>query len=276
MSAQEIIETFALLPDWEDRYAYLIELGDHLPPFDEQDKTEQNKVLGCMSNVWLTVRKQAGGYDIRATSDAAIVRGLIAVVLSVVQGADKETILKTNITELFTQLGLSEHLSPNRQNGFFAMWKTIQARVSADVPDKKQSGRTLVEMMAVVAIGGLLIAGALAGFSEVNLRRKVNQVYGELQERASAAVSRITRSGCPGGGGGWHAVPIAFKEPTSGAEYNILCRRNQIRIHLVRGVGPDVIRRLVDMDYSRIEGAFAVQGAPPPLGILSINANDFH
>ena len=132
MSVQELVETFDLLPDWEDRYAYLIELGDKLPAFPETDKTEQNKVIGCMSNVWLTVSRSGETYTIRATSDAAIVRGLIAIVLSAVQGADKDTILTTDIQEIFTRLGLAEHLSPNRQNGFFAMWKTLQERVSQD------------------------------------------------------------------------------------------------------------------------------------------------
>lgn len=132
MSVQELIETFGLLPDWEDRYAYLIELGDQLPAFAEQDKTEQNKVIGCMSNVWLTVRRSGETYTIRATSDAAIVRGLIAIVLSVVQGADKDTILKTDIKDIFMRLGLAEHLSPNRQNGFFAMWRIIQDHVLQD------------------------------------------------------------------------------------------------------------------------------------------------
>ena len=270
MSAQEIIETFALLPDWEDRYAYLIELGDRLPSFPEQDKIDPNKVIGCMSNVWLTVRKQAGGYDIRATSDAAIVRGLIAVVLSVVQGADRETILQTDITDLFTRLGLAEHLSPNRQNGFFAMWRTLQNQVAADRATS-QSGRTLVETLAVLGIIAVIAIAALKGFSEINLRQKTDLVYKELQERATLATARAVRAKWFSGK---HEIFLGLKAPESGVHYDIECCRGG-RLYVRLSDVPDrVEERLRDMDYSRMNATFSHRVGERPF--LEINLRNIY
>ena len=126
MTPEELFENFSYLSDWEDKYRYLIELGDQLPPFDEADKTEPNKVEGCMSQVWFVHHKEGDRYIFNATSDAHIVRGLEAVLLTLVNGKTAEAIQALDIAADFQRLGLEEHLSPTRRNGFFAMIKRIK------------------------------------------------------------------------------------------------------------------------------------------------------
>ena len=121
MTPEELFENFSYLSDWEDRYRYLIEMGDSLPPFPDSDKTDTHKVEGCQSQVWLTSSKQGDQYFFNATSDAHIVRGLEAVLLTFVNGKTALEIQKFDFTDAFKRLGLEEHLSPTRRNGFFAM-----------------------------------------------------------------------------------------------------------------------------------------------------------
>lgn len=122
-----LVENFALFDDWEDRYRYLIELGKSLPPMDEVLKTDSSLVRGCTSRVWLVATKDAGGrFHFLADSDAHIVRGLIAIVLSAYEGKTAQDIRAVTIEEEFSKLGLDQHLSPNRRNGFFAMVDKIR------------------------------------------------------------------------------------------------------------------------------------------------------
>lgn len=121
MTPEELLENFSYLDAWEDKYKYLIELGDNLPPFSDSDKTDANKVDGCMSQVWFTYKKENDRYIFNATSDAHIVRGLEAVLLTFINGRTGSEIQKTDILSAFRQLGLEEHLSPTRRNGFYAM-----------------------------------------------------------------------------------------------------------------------------------------------------------
>ena len=121
MTPDELFENFSYLSDWEDRYRYLIEMGDSLPPFPDADKTDAHKVEGCQSQVWLTSLKQGDKYFFNATSDAHIVRGLEAILLIFVNGKTAEEIQQFDFTDAFKRLGLEEHLSPTRRNGFFAM-----------------------------------------------------------------------------------------------------------------------------------------------------------
>ena len=127
MTPEELFENFAYLTDWEDKYRYLIELGDHLPPFAESDKTEANKVNGCMSQVWFTCHLENNQYFFNATSDAHIVRGLEAILLILVNGKTAKEIQQLDIAQCFRELGLEEHISPTRRNGFFAMIGRIKA-----------------------------------------------------------------------------------------------------------------------------------------------------
>lgn len=130
MELDELAETFEFLGDWEERYRYLIDLGRKLPPMPETDHTEANKVRGCMSQVWLTHRVEPGPpltLEFQGDSDAHIVKGLIAVLLSLTSGKTPQQILDTDIASAFGRLGLESNISMNRRNGFYAMVERIQA-----------------------------------------------------------------------------------------------------------------------------------------------------
>ena len=122
----EIKETFALLDQWEDRYAYLIDLGRKLPPYPEDKKTDLYLVKGCTSQVWMILDNNNERLTIQADSDAHIVRGLIALVMTTYNDIRLGDIQSVNMEEIFQELGLADHLSPNRRNGFFAMVNRIQ------------------------------------------------------------------------------------------------------------------------------------------------------
>jgi cysteine desulfuration protein SufE len=131
MTLADIQESFELLDGWEDRYRYLIDLGRRLPPMDAADKNERTKVEGCMSQVWMVGRPVLGDdgalrLALTADSDASIVRGLIAVLMAVYDHQPIERVLATDITSLFDDLGLGEHISMNRRNGFYAMVQRIR------------------------------------------------------------------------------------------------------------------------------------------------------
>ena len=128
----EIIDNFSLLDEWDDRYRYLIELGRALPPLAAEAHNEANKVRGCASQVWLDTRVRpngAGGPVLTfvGDSDAHIVRGLIAVLFAMYSGRSAKHILATDAVALFEKMGLREHLTPQRSNGFRAMVERIHA-----------------------------------------------------------------------------------------------------------------------------------------------------
>lgn len=124
-SQAEIVEEFAFFDDWMDRYQYIIDLGRKLPPLPEDAKTEENRVHGCQSQVWLTVSGDADHFEFAATSDSAIVCGLIALVSRVYSGARAEDVVQTE-PQFIHDIGLSSHLSPTRSNGLHAMLDTIK------------------------------------------------------------------------------------------------------------------------------------------------------
>ncbi|MEQ1440614.1 SufE family protein [Fontimonas sp. SYSU GA230001] len=134
MDTEELIETFELLGDWEERYRYLIDLGRKLPPLPEADRTEANKVRGCMSQVWLTHRLLPGSpprLEFHGDSDAHIVKGLIALLFMLLSGRSPEQILQTDVSGVFERLGLENHISMNRRNGFYAMVERIRQTAQA-------------------------------------------------------------------------------------------------------------------------------------------------
>lgn len=136
MTIDDIIENFALLEEWDDRYRYLIELGRALPPLPEPARCDANKVQGCASQVWLatTVRPNGAGGPVLAfvgDSDAHIVRGLIAVLFALFSGRPAREILSTDAIALFEKLGLREHLTPQRSNGFRSMVERIRRDAAA-------------------------------------------------------------------------------------------------------------------------------------------------
>ena len=133
---EEIIDNFAVLDEWDDRYRYLIELGRELPPLPEAARSEANKVQGCASQVWLATTVQpngAGGpvLSFKGDSDAHIVRGLIAVLFALFSGKPAKDILSTDAVKLFETLGLREHLTPQRSNGFRSMVERIRRDANA-------------------------------------------------------------------------------------------------------------------------------------------------
>ncbi|MBL8711542.1 MAG: SufE family protein [Alphaproteobacteria bacterium] len=131
MSIEDLVDNFDALDDWEDRYKYLIGLGNELPPMDDSLKTEHSKVRGCMSQVWLVMGWDGQGrLTLLADSDAQIVKGLIAVLVAIFGGRTKAEIQALDVDATFAQLGLDQHLSPNRRNGFFSMVETVKAFTS--------------------------------------------------------------------------------------------------------------------------------------------------
>jgi cysteine desulfuration protein SufE len=136
MPIDEIIENFALLEEWDDRYRYLIELGRTLPPLPEAARTDANKVQGCASQVWLATSIKPNGaagpmLNFQGDSDAHIVRGLIAVLFTLYSGKGAKDILATDAIALFESLGLREHLTPQRSNGFRSMVDRIRRDANA-------------------------------------------------------------------------------------------------------------------------------------------------
>jgi cysteine desulfuration protein SufE len=128
---EDIAADFEFLDDWEDRYRYLIELGKELPPFPDEARTEENRVHGCVSQVWILPEAEKPGtpeavLHLRADSDALIVKGLIAVLLSMVSGKPAREILDMDIAGNLERLGLQEHLTPQRANGLKAMIQRIR------------------------------------------------------------------------------------------------------------------------------------------------------
>jgi cysteine desulfuration protein SufE len=137
MSVQQILDDFELLDSWDDRYRYVIELGRTLPEFPEAARNDRNKVQGCASQVWLVSEtqpaKNGGGpvVEFRGDSDAHIVKGLIAILLALYSGQPAKTILDRDAVAVFDRLGLGEHLTPQRSNGFRSMVERIRAHASA-------------------------------------------------------------------------------------------------------------------------------------------------
>jgi cysteine desulfuration protein SufE len=131
MNIKELVDNFSLFEDWEDRYRYLISLGASLPPMEEDLKTESSLVKGCMSQVWMVLGwDEHGRIILLADSDAQIVKGLIAVLSVLFAGKTKAEAEKTHVTVEFAALGLDQHLSPNRRNGFFAMVERVSAFIA--------------------------------------------------------------------------------------------------------------------------------------------------
>ncbi len=132
MTIDEITENFSLLDDWDDRYRYVIELGRALQPLTARDHNDANKVQGCASRVWLATSVCPDGaagpvLTFSGDSDAHIVRGLIAILFAVFSGRHANDILSTDALALFERLGLREHLTPQRSNGFRSMVERIKS-----------------------------------------------------------------------------------------------------------------------------------------------------
>lgn len=135
MTIDEILENFSLLDDWEDRYRYVIELGKELEPLPESERTAENKVRGCASQVWLSThvddRQRPPRLTFRGDSDAHIVQGLIAIVFALFDDKSPSEIVNTDAEAVFRNLGLREHLTAQRSNGLRALVDRIKADAEA-------------------------------------------------------------------------------------------------------------------------------------------------
>jgi cysteine desulfuration protein SufE len=137
MNIEQIVEDFEVLDSWDDRYRYVIELGRGLPQFPDVARTDSNKVQGCASQVWMVsdthpTRNGSGPVlEFQGDSDAHIVKGLIAILFALYSGQPAKRILETDANTLFNRLGLGEHLTPQRSNGFRSMVERIRSDAHA-------------------------------------------------------------------------------------------------------------------------------------------------
>ena len=133
MDIDQIKSDFEFIEDWEDRYRYIIDLGDQLEPYANELKTPSTKVQGCVSQVWLTSKLIEGPGDggkklhFTGDSDAHIVRGLMAIVFSIFSGKAPSEIVETDYQAIFDELQLKDHISPQRSKGLVAMVNRIQS-----------------------------------------------------------------------------------------------------------------------------------------------------
>lgn len=123
---EELTENFSMLEDWEDKYQYLIDLGEKLPPLEEKYKTDEWKVSGCQSQVWLVPECKGDLISFKGDSDAIMVKGIIAIVLAIYGNKSAQEIKKIEVEKIFAKLGLGEHLSPSRRNGMMSMVDKIR------------------------------------------------------------------------------------------------------------------------------------------------------
>lgn len=126
ITPEEILDTLGFFDDWEERYKYIIDLGKQLPAIDDSKKTEVYLLRGCQSQVWIDSQQVDGKLFFEVDSDAHIVRGLLAVVLSAYNNKTPAEVLAFDIDNFFAQVDLVKHLSPTRGNGLTAMVKRIQ------------------------------------------------------------------------------------------------------------------------------------------------------
>jgi cysteine desulfuration protein SufE len=122
---ENLVKAFADMSDWEERYKYIINLGRELPEFNEEFRSEKNKIEGCQSQVWMNATLEDNKIMIEADSDAMIVKGLIAILLKAYSGFSPADILSVP-PDFLQEIGIDKHLSPTRKNGLGAMLKQIQ------------------------------------------------------------------------------------------------------------------------------------------------------
>ncbi len=134
MNLDEIVDIFDILGDWDQRYQYLVELGEKLPPMPEEFKTEDNKVKGCMSQVWVHAyrdREQPELIHFHGDCDTSIIKGVLALLIQLVDGKTAEEIQHMDVDEFFSRLKLDEHLSPNRHFGIYALVELMKQQAAA-------------------------------------------------------------------------------------------------------------------------------------------------
>jgi cysteine desulfuration protein SufE len=126
----EIVDIFDLLGDWDQRYQYLIELGEKLPAMPDRLKTDDNKVRGCMSQVWITAYIDDGQVKFYGDSDTSVIKGILALLISLCDGLTVRQIRNLDMDAVFQGLSLDEHLSPNRHVGVYAMFDLMKQKAA--------------------------------------------------------------------------------------------------------------------------------------------------
>jgi len=134
LTPEEVIDNFEFLEDWDARYAYLVELGEKLPPLDEAHRVEENRVKGCMSKVWVcpvASERNPGRIDYVGDCDTAVIKGVLALLIGLMSDRTPEEVEAVDLDGLFEELKLAEHLSPNRHFGIFAVVELMKAQARA-------------------------------------------------------------------------------------------------------------------------------------------------
>jgi cysteine desulfuration protein SufE len=137
---REIVEEFALFDSWDDKYEYIIDLGKRLPPLDPKYKTDENRVRGCQSSVWLVAESVNGKLLYQADSDAVIVKGLISMLIRVLSGKTSDEIIEAKL-DFINEIGMTTHLAQTRSNGLLNMVKQMKHyalafKIKDSVPSK--------------------------------------------------------------------------------------------------------------------------------------------
>jgi cysteine desulfuration protein SufE len=133
-SLEDIVDTFELLGDWDQRYQYLVEVGEQLPPLPESARTEENRVKACMSKVWVCAYPHADGggrVAFHGDCDTAIIKGVLALLIQLCSGRTSQEIQSLDMDEVFKRLQLDEHLSPNRHVGVYAIFELMKSQAAA-------------------------------------------------------------------------------------------------------------------------------------------------
>ena len=131
MDLDELIDNFAFLDGWEEKYQYVIDLGRRLEPLDDKYKTDEWKVKGCQSQVWLVPQFENGKLHFKGDSDAILVKGIIAIVFTIYNDKSAEEIKNVDVAKIFATLGLEENLTPSRRNGMMSMVAKIKEYAAA-------------------------------------------------------------------------------------------------------------------------------------------------
>jgi len=144
LTPEEVIENFEFLESWEARYAYLVELGEALPPLDDTLRTEDHRVKGCMSQVWVCPvpdDTRPGALKYVGDCDTAIIKGVLALVIRLLSGRTPQEIAGVDLDHLFEELHLAEHLSPNRHFGIYSLVEMMKKQATEAVIVEPQAGR---------------------------------------------------------------------------------------------------------------------------------------
>lgn len=136
----DVIETMKLLDSWDERYSYLIELGEKLEPMSEHDKNDKNLVPGCVSQVWMTSKREKNIMSFAVDSDALIVRGLLSILMMMFNGKSIDYIMSFDANETFDELGFLSKLSPNRRNGLVSVIGRVKEEARLAVAEARLLG----------------------------------------------------------------------------------------------------------------------------------------